>query len=303
MVRYPATMMDFGDIFPTELACQDYLRLLRWPDGYRCLRCDSPEHWRTARGLFHCCVCDYEGSVTVGTLFQDTHKPLRLWFQAIWYVVNQKNGVSALGLQRALGLGSYHTAWEWLHKLRRAMVRPGRDRLSGVVEVDETMIGGERSGKRGRGAEGKTLVFIAAEEAERGIGRIRLSVLPDASGASLSQACLAAIEPGSMVRSDGWLGYNALPEHGYIHLPVMHANSVTGDATPLAHRVAALLKRWWLGTHQGAISSEQLAYYLDEFTFRFNRRTSRSRGKLFLRLIEQSLQIDPVPAKILKHNI
>jgi transposase-like protein len=303
MEHYPASMMDLMDMFPSEEACLEYLTLVRWPDGYRCLRCSSASHWKKARGLFHCRDCGYEGSVTRGTLFQDTHKPLRLWFQAIWYVVNQKNGVSALGLQKALGLGSYHTAWEWLHKLRRAMVRPGRDRLSGVVEVDETFVGGERSGKRGRGAEGKTLVFIAAEEAPGGIGRIRLATIENAAGESLLGAVSQTIEPGSAVRSDGWDGYNILASHGYKHSPILHKDAETGDATPLTHRVAALLKRWWLGTHQGAISPEHLAYYLDEFTFRFNRRTSRSRGKLFYRLIEQALQIAPVPAKSLKHNM
>jgi len=299
MERYPASMIDFADMFPTEDACLEYLTLVRWPEGYRCLRCASG----AARGLFHCRDCGYEGSVTRGTLFQDTHKPLRLWFHAIWYVVNQKNGVSALGLQKALGLGSYHTAWEWLHKLRRAMVRPGRDRLSGVVEVDETFIGGERSGKRGRGAEGKTLVFIAVENVPGGIGRIRMTLLENASGDALLAAVSHTIEPGSTVRSDGWGGYGILPPNGYVHVPVLHKNAETGDATPTAHRVASLLKRWWLGTHQGAISPKHLEYYLDEFTFRFNRRTSRSRGKLFYRLIEQALLIDPVPAKLLTHNI
>ncbi len=299
MERYPANMIDLMDMFPTEDACLEYLTLVRWPDGYRCLRCESTSYWKKARGLFYCRDCQYEGSVTRGTLFQDTRKPLRLWFQAIWYVVNQKNGVSALGLQNALGLGSYHTAWEWLHKLRRAMVRPGRDKLSGLVEVDEAFIGGERSGKRGRGAEGKTLVFIAAEKADGGIGRIRLTRLEDASGSSLLAAVSQTIEPGSTVHSDGWDGYNILSQHGYVHRPVLHKNAALGDATPDTHRVISLLKRWWLGTHQGAISPGHLPYYLDEFTFRFNRRTSRSRGKLFYRLIEQSLQIDPVPAKSL----
>ena len=297
MECYPADMIDLMDMFPTEEACLDYLMLIRWPDGYRCSRCDSGSYWKKSRGLFHCRGCGYEGSVTRGTLFQDTRKPLRLWFQAIWYVVNQKNGVSALGLQKALGLGSYHTAWEWLHKLRRAMVRPGRDRLSGVVEMDETFIGGERSGKRGRGAEGKTLVLIAAENVGRGIGRIRLSPIPDASAESIKNATLQMVEPGSTIHSDGWDSYNLLAKHGYTHTPVTHSQSASGDATPLTHRVASLLKRWWLGTHQGAISHEHLAYYLDEFTFRFNRRTSRSRGKLFYRLIEQALQTEPVPAK------
>ena len=303
MKDYPANMMDFMEIFPTEDACLEYLALIRWPDGYECQHCGSRSYWKKGSGLFHCRDCGYEGSVTRGTLFHGTRKPLRLWFQAIWYVVNQKNGVSALGLQKALGLGSYHTAWEWLHKLRRAMVRPGRDKLSGIVEVDETFIGGERSGKRGRGAEGKSLVFIAAEQAGGGIGRIRLARIETASGTALLEAVRKTIEPGSTVRSDGWDGYNLLPSGGYVHEPALHANTETGDATPKAHRVAALLKRWWLGTHQGAIAPEHLPYYLDEFTFRFNRRTSRSRGKLFHRLIEQALQIDPVPAKSLVHNM
>ena len=250
-------------------------------------------------GHYRCQACRYRGSVISGTLFQDTHKPLRLWFQAIWYVVNQKNGVSALGLQKALGLGSYQTAWEWLHKLRRAMVRPGRDRLSGLVEMDETFIGGEHSGKRGRSAEGKTLVLIAAEQAAKGIGRIRLAPIINATGETLRKATLQMVEPGSTICTDGWDGYNLLTKHGYIHAPTTHKNAASGDATPLAHLVASLLKRWLLGTHQGAISHENLPYYLDEFTFRFNRRTSRSRGKLFYRLIEQALQIDPVPAKLL----
>jgi transposase-like protein len=183
------------------------------------------------------------------------------------------------------------------------MVRPDRDRLSGVVEMDEIFIGGKRSGKRGRGAEGKTMVLVAAENAGKGIGRIRLSVISDASSETIKNATLEMIEPGSTIHTDGWDSYNLLTQSGYFHEPLKHAQSESGDATPLAHRVASLLKRWWLGTHQGAIAPEQLSYYLDEFTFRFNRRTSRSRGKLFYRLIQQSLQIQPVPAKLLKHNI
>lgn len=292
-------MMDFADIFPTEEACLEYLALVRWPEGYACLRCGSKEASKIGSGYYRCRECRYRGSVIFGTLFQDTRKPLRLWFHAIWYVVNQKNGVSALGLQKALGLGSYHTAWEWLHKLRRAMVRPGRDRLSGFVEMDETFIGGVREGKRGRGAEGKTLVLIAAEQVPGGIGRIRLAPIADASGMTLKDATLQMVAPGSTIRTDGWDGYNLLTRHGYVHAPVVHTDAESGDATPTAHRVASLLKRWWLGTHQGAISPEHLPYYLDEFTFRFNRRTSRSRGKLFYRLVEQALQTSPVTAKSL----
>jgi len=231
MKQYPADMADFMDMFPTEDACLAYLSIVRWPDGYQCLRCGKGDYWKKARGLFTCRACGYEASVLAGTLFQDTHKPLRLWFQAMWYVVNQKNGVSALGLQKALGLGSYHTAWEWLHKLRRAMVRPGRDRLSGIVEVDETLLGGKRGG-RGRGAEGKSLIFIAAEEAkdnENAIGRIRLSVIENAAGETLAKAVQAAVEPGSLVRSDGLKSYGFLPEYGYIHVPSFHKEATPGD--------------------------------------------------------------------------
>ncbi|MBY0500458.1 MAG: IS1595 family transposase [Alphaproteobacteria bacterium] len=303
MKLYPANIMDLMGIFPTEESCLEYLSKVRWPEGYHCLRCGGTSYWKKARGLFYCHDCNHECSVTRGTLFHDTHKPVRLWFHAMWYVVNQKNGVSAAGLQRALGLGSYHTAWEWLHKLRRAMVRPDRDRLNGFVEINETFIGGEHSGKRGRGAEGKTLVLIAAEESPRGIGRIRLTPIVDASGETLKEATLTMVEPGSTIRTDGWDGYNLLTKHGYLHAPLTHARSALGDATPLTHHIAALLKRWWLGTHQGAISPKYLGYYLDEFTFRFNRRTSRSRGKLFYRLIEQALQIDPLPVKKLVINV
>lgn len=287
------------DLFPTEDACLEYLSLIRWPNGYVCIRCSSKDVWKMSSGLYRCKTCKYSGSVISGSLFQDTHKPLRLWFQAIWYIVNQKNGVSALGLQKALGLGSYHTAWEWLHKLRRAMVRPGRDKLSGIVEVNESLIGGVSSGKRGRGAEGKALVLIGVEETEDGIGRIRLSQISDASGAVLGDAIQKMIATGSTVRTDGWNGYNGLSEFGYIHLPVINTTIKEVDAIPLTHRVSALLKRWLLGTHHGAISHKNLPYYLDEFTFRFNRRTSNSRGKLFYRLIQQALEIDPVPGKTL----
>lgn len=293
------SMIDLIEMFPNEDACLEYLSMVRWPNGYACLRCESKNYWKRSRGLHLCRDCGFEGSVTTGTLFHGTRKPLRLWFQAIWYVVNQKNGVSALGLQKALGLGSYHTAWEWLHKLRRAMVRPNRDKLKGIVEMDETFIGGVRTGKRGRGAEGKTLVLIAAEEDKNHIGRIRLLTIDDAYGDTLANAASQVVEVGSTICTDGWDGYNTLPSKGFIHRPTIHKNSELGDATPSVHLVASLLKRWLLGTHQGAIDHENLKYYLDEFTFRFNRRTSKSRGKLFYRLIEQALQIDPVPAKSL----
>ena len=294
MHEYPDTIMEFRERFATEQACRDYLAAMRWPRGFVCPQCQHTHAWKMQRGLCWCQRCDYQASLTAGTLFQDTHKPLRLWFEAMWHVTSQKYGGSALGLQRVLGLGSYHTAWNWLHKLRRAMVRPGRDRLSGVVEVDEIFIGGERAGKRGRGAAGKVLVVVVAQEAEKGIGRVRLRRVSDAAGESLEPAVWEMVEPGTAVRTDGWRGYNGLMELGYQHKVVRKQPDLGDNLLPLANRVASLLKRWLLGTHQGAVQHSHLDYYLDEFTFRFNRRTSKSRGLLFYRLIAQAIDLGPV---------
>ena len=258
MSVYPENLVELMDMFPNEESCLEYLSIIRWPNGYQCSRCHAKNTLKIGRGLYRCKACKYENSVISGTLFQDSHKPLRLWFQAVWYIINQKNGVSALGLQKALGLGSYHTAWEWLHKLRRAMVRPGRDKLSGVVEVNETLIGGEKSGKRGRGAAGKTLVLIAAEENQGGgVGRIRLSPIRSASSEVLSPTITQIIEQGSTIRTDGWNGYNDVDAYGYKHLPSNNDNIRDSDAIPLAHLIASLLKRWLLGTHQGAVNPKK----------------------------------------------
>ena len=296
---YPMAVLDFQDMFPDEESCLAYLGLLRWHSGFRCPACDHAQAWEMGKGVYRCQSCSHETSVTRGTIFENTKKPLRLWFMAIWYIVNQKNGVSALGLQQALGLGSYKTAWSWLHKLRRAMVRPGRDRLSGVVEVDEMFIGGPRPGKAGRGAENKVIVLIAVEQKDRGIGRIRLQIIPDATALSLETALKDMVEPGSIVKTDGFRGYSGLPK-SYTHHIIEKHQTDDGDTTPLAHRIASLLRRWLLGTHQGAPAPTHLAYYLDEFTFRFNRRTSKSRGKLFCRLVQQALEYGPIPNQSLK---
>lgn len=244
--------------------------------------------------FYRCQHCGRDFTVTAGTLFADTHKPLRVWFEAIWHVTNQKSGVSALGLQRALGLGSYRTAWTWLHKLRRAMVRPGRDRLQGVVEVDETFIGGEVAGPRGRAALGKSLVLIAVQIDGRKVGRIRLQRIPDAAARTLQSAVAQLVEPGAEIHTDGWAGYMHLPKLGYKHR-IVRAETETGEPLlPRAHQVVSLLKRWLLGTHQGAVTAPHLDFYLDEFTFRFNRRTSRSRGLLFYRLMQQAVALAPL---------
>ena len=287
-------MTEFVERFRSEEDCAAYLAQVRWPGGFRCPRCGHGQAWTVRRGRHVCRRCRSETSVIAGTIFQDTRKPLVQWFQAIWHITNQKQGVSALGLQRALGLGSYHTAWNWLHKLRRAMVRPGRDRLSGLVEADEIFIGGERAGKPGRGAAGKTLVLVMAQEvAPSKIGRIRLRRIADAAMMTIHEALEEEVELGSTVRTDGWRGYNNLEMIGYEHLIVRKDASIGGDPLPLVGRVASLLKRWPIGTHQGAPRSSHLDYYLDEFAFRFNRRTSRSRGLLFHRLIEQAVAVGP----------
>ena len=255
---YPRNILEFEQCFATEEACRRYLFQLRWPEGFCCPRCGHRQAWATKRRLYRCRHCDYQVSVTAGTIFQDTRKPLRLWFRAIWHVTGQKIGVSALGLQRVLGLPRYETTWTWLQKLRVAMVRPGRDRLSGIIEVDETYIGGEKPGKRGRGAAGKALVVVAAQEKERHIGRIRLYRVADASADSLTQAVQDAVEPGSMVRTDGWRGYRQLASLGHDHAVIRETADVGENLLPLAHRAASLLKRWLLGTHQGAVRASHL---------------------------------------------
>lgn len=294
MEDYPETLLEFEQRFASEEACREYLLKLRWPDGFRCPRCQNDKAWLTKRNLYHCVQCGCETSITAGTIFQDTRKPLQLWFRAMWYVVNQKNGVSAMGLQRVLGIQRYETVWIWLHKLRSAMVRPGRDRLSGTVEVDETYIGGKRPGKRGRGAAGKSLVLVAVEDKDNHIGRIRLRRVLDAGAESLIPAVQESVVPCSIVRTDGWSSYERLASTGYEHIIARHSADVGENLLPLVNRVVALLKRWLQGTHQGAVRISHLDYYLDEFTFRFNRRTSRSRGKLFFRLVQQAVSIAPV---------
>lgn len=292
---YPRTLLEFEDRFGTEEACERYLVSLRWPEGFLCPRCAARTAWRTTRARLECAACHGQVSITAGTIFHKTRKPLRLWFRAMWWVTSQQYGANALGLQRLLGLRSYQTAWTWLHKLRRAMIRPGRDRLTGAVEVDETYVGGPETGVHGRETEDKTIVVVAAEKDGRGIGRIRLRRLPDVSAASLLPFVEAAVAPGALVHTDGWSGYTDLAAMGYRHkvTPIKGSGQRAHDLLPRVHRVASLLKRWLLGTHQGGVQPQHLDYYLDEFTFRFNRRTSRHRGKLFYRLAQQATALGP----------
>jgi transposase-like protein len=293
---YPSTILELEERFGTDEQCRDYVAALRWPEGFVCPRCQGRKAWPAQRQRLICVACRHQASVTAGTIFQDTRLPLRIWFRAMWHITSQKNGASALGMQRVLGLGSYQTAWTVMHKLRRAMVRPGRDKLSGRVEVDETQVGGP--GHKGRGSPTKALVVIAAQEDGKGIGRIRMARVADGSAEHLHRFVQGAIVAGSHVHTDGWKPYQGLDALGYKHEVTKlkgQSLSAAAEALPRVHRLASLLKRWLLGTHQGATAPEHLDYYLDEFTFRFNRRTSASRGKLFYRLVQQAVQVSPAP--------
>lgn len=298
--------MEFDRQFSTEEACREYLTHLRWPGGFLCPRCGHTNAWKIGKLLYECAGCNYQLSVTAGTIFQQTHKPLTMWFKMMWCITCQKNGASALGLQRALGLGSYRTAWSMLHKLRRAMVRPGRDRLSGRVEVDETYYGAPENDIYGRTLGKKALLVIAAEERGRGIGRVRIRRVKDASADSLIPFVVDSVEPGSTIHTDGWDGYSGLEKKDYLQdvTPVGRKKGTAVNLMPRVHVVASHLIRWLLGTLHGGESHEHLDYYLDEFTFRFNRRTSRYRGKLFYRLAQQSVAVEPHPyGDLVDHTI
>jgi transposase-like protein len=292
---YPRTIQEFESRFSTEESCRAYLVSLRWPDGFRCPHCRRTKAVLVRATLFQCCGCRRQTSATAGTIFQDTRKPLVMWFRAMWYVTSQKNGASALGLQRVLGLASYETAWTWLHKLRRAMIRPDRDRLSGWVEVDETLVGGLEDGAWGRQTARKAWVVIAAQADGAGLGRIRMRMVKDCSAANLHPFVEDCVEPGSVIHTDAWQGYAGLEKKGY-QREITRLGSRRKEASklmPRVHRVVSLLKRWLLGTHQGGVAYYYLPYYLDEFTFRFNRRKSKSRGKLFFRLVQQAMNTPP----------
>lgn len=297
MGDYPKTIFEFKRQFITEKACEEPLFQIRWPEGFICPRCGHRGFWSSKIEKYRCRRCESRVSVKAGTIFQDSRISLRVWFRAMWQVVSQKHGISALGLQQVLGLNRYETTWTMLHKLRIAMVRPGRDRLAGSVQVDEIYIGGPRSGKRGRGAADKTLVLVAVENKDGRCGRIRLRKVKDASGASLIPQIKNSVQPRSEICTDGWEGYSQLTASDYKHTIIRETADVGKNLLPLANRVTALLKRWLLGTHQGKPSRVHLDYYLDEFVFRFNRRTSQSRGLLFYRLIQQAMSTAPVKGK------
>lgn len=296
--------MEFEEMFKTEQDCINYLISLRWPNGFVCPQCGSIRYWKKSKGRFECHDCHKETTITNDTIFHKTTKPLLVWFHAVWWIVAQKNGVSAKGLQKILGLGSYQTAWTWLHKFRRLMVLSGRSKLEGTVEVDEVLVGGKTSGKRGRGAEGKSLVAVAVEVKGLKTGRVRLSKIPDASGESLKNFIEQNVEPASTIVTDGWPSYSGLNKMGYDHkIQRAVVKEEDEEILPNVHRIASLLKRWLLGTHQSYLNKNKLGYYLDEYVFRYNRRTSNSRGLLFQRLLEQAVNTAPITYdKVINEN-
>lgn len=295
-VDYPRTYQQLQLWFSTEASCVEYLERLRWPHGFVCPACKCTESWRTKQGLWRCRECGRKTSVTAGTIFHRTRTPLTTWFAAIWFVTSQKNGMAAQSLQRVLGFGSYETAWAWMHKLRRAMVRPDRDLLAGTVEVDETFVGGVAPGLLGASTD-KVPVQVAVERVgAKKLGRVRFRVASAPGTLELVDFATEVTEPGSLVRTDGARMMRRLADLGYDHIGVDgYSADDPSTVLPGVHLVASLLKRWLIGTLHYRVDRAQMAYYLDEFAFRFNRRTAKSRGLLFYRLLQQAVNTDPHP--------
>jgi transposase-like protein len=293
---YPGSYAELRAWFDEDRKCLDYLDWLRWPDGFVCPKCGSTLGRHMPDGRWRCSGCTRRISVTAGTIFDHTRTPLTVWFSVAWHLCSSKVGLSATQLQREMQLGSYQTAWAMLHRYRSVMVRPGRDRLSGEVEVDESFLGGPEPGMPGRGALGKVLFGGAVERVGEGFGRARLGVLDSANAAHLRDFLLANVEPGSRIFTDGWSSYPKATRDLYLH----DATSIAGsgleahEVLPGVHRIFSLVKRWMMGTHQGSVSPEHVQAYFDEWVFRFNRRPSHTRGLLFYRLLSQAVDGDVV---------
>lgn len=285
---FPKNQVEFEKRFSNPRACYEYLFKLKWPDGFQCNMCGHSAYWISYKNLYICTRCEHQHSLTAGTIMHATKKPITYWFKAMWWFTTRKSGVNATNLKDLLGLGSYDTAWTWLHKLRRCTIRKDREKLSGTVEVDDFVFGGQKSGKRGRGAEGKTIVLAAVEKQGRRLGRIRLQVSKDCSSDSLMPFIKQNIEPGSHIITDGWKGYNPIASDRYSHQKVYWVKSTNKSSVlPGVHLVVSLIKRVVLGTFQGRFEPKHLQSYLDEYVFRFNRRRSKSVGKKFLRIVQQ----------------
>jgi transposase-like protein len=298
---FPKNEMEFSKRFATEKACYEYLFRAKWPKGFICPNCEHKSYWISSKYIHICTRCESHFSLTAGTIMHDTKKPITYWFKAMWWFTTRKSGVNAINLQDLLGF-SYVTAWSWLQKLRRCTIRKDREKLSGKVEVDEFFIGGQKPGKRGRGAAGKRIVVAAVEREGSKIGRIRLQVIDDCSSKSLTAFIDQNVEDGSRVVTDGWKGYD-LDENRYDHHQVFLSKSKDKySALSGVHLVVSLVKRLILGTFQGRVDSKYLQNYMDEYVFRFNRRTSRSVGKKFMRIVQQAVSSVKITCAQIKND-
>lgn len=292
---FPKSLRDFQRLFPDDDACARWLEGAKWPKGFVCPHCGEkgePFRMATRKTVLTCRSCRKQTSLTVGTVMQRTHTPLTVWFWGAYLVSTVTPGISTVQFERQLGL-TRETAFQILHKLRAGMVRQNRDRIGGNlgrgdhVEIDETYIGGAVRGQ-GRGPQGQTLVMAAVEvrtrPAKKGdkpmrrggryAGRLRLEIVPTRGAKSINAFVEQAVEPGAMVITDAWGGYNGLPALGYQHLPVVEGNdpNVAEEYLPIVHLVFSNLKAWLQGTHHGRVGPKHLQAYLNEFVFRFNRR-------------------------------
>jgi transposase-like protein len=284
---HPLTLVGFMEMYPTQDACRQALFEQRWREGFRCPRCAREAAWYPrGRGLYECAGCGYQASVTAGTLFHKTRTDLRKWLLAIWLLASMKKPPSAAELARQLGVTG-KTAW---------LLRRGEHELllRGVVELDESLVGGRDrgSGKRGRTSRRKTLVAVSAEQTPRGgLGRAHLRVIDNVSAKTLTKAAGAMIEPGSTVKTDGWRAYRSLPNAGYGHEPHVQATpQAAGELLPWVHIVISNFKRWQLDVFHG-VSAAHLQSYLDEFCYRLNRRDARD--DLFRRILNRCVLYTP----------
>lgn len=301
---FPKNEIEFDQRFSDELDCYDYLFCTKWPGGFICKKCGNQSHWLSSRALYICDKCEHQHSLTAGTIMHGTKKDLLRWFKAMWWFTTRKSGVNAINLKELLGLGSYGTAWTWLQKLRSCTIRNAREQLSGMVEVDEFYLGGRKSGKRGRGAEGKFPIVAAVEKNGCKLGRIRLQILDNCSSDELTPFVNQNVTKNSHVFTDGWSGYNALKAEGHDHIKVKEADAEDpSNLLPGVHMVASLVKRWIAGTFQGRFDKKHLQRSLDEFVFRFNRRTSKNIGKKFMRIVQQAATTPPILYKQIAQGI
>lgn len=298
---FPESILEFQERFATDEACWQYLFDSRWPEGFGCPRCSGRKCWYLrSRGLVECAACKRQVSVTAGTVLHRTRTSLRQWFWAAYLMTTTHTGISAVSLQRQLGLSRYETAWLMLHKFRKAMVNAERTQLSGEVEVDEFELGGVEPGRRGgRQRSSKAVsVIIAVEVRGAGSGRIRMQTINDATAATLGQFVHDNVEPGAIVHTDGWPSYKPLAAAGYDHRPRSQLKAKRdGDTEPVmprAHRAISNLKAWQHGTHRW-VSPEHTPAYLDEYAFRYNRRANPLAA--FQTLLGLGTAHQPVPRK------